>query len=131
MHHHPPTLISQILPALFPVFLYMPVILGILSKTKSRIFCLRETGEGGGGAQNLDRLRFRKNARFCLMRKANIITNLKTILRFKGGGEAAILQLSREDKICAIFFLQEFLSGVCRSKFNRTSTNRLCYLNST
>ena len=62
-----------------------------------------------GGRQNQDCLQILKNARFCCMREARIIKNLKTILGLRGGGGAAILQLSREDKICAIFILKGFL----------------------
>ena len=56
---------------------------------------------GGVGQQNQDCLQIRKNARFCCMRNASIIKDLKTILGFRGGGGwgAALLQLSREDKI--------------------------------
>ena len=46
------------------------------------------------------------------MRKSRIIKDLKTILGYRGGGGAAVLQLSREDKICAIFILQGFLMEV-------------------
>ena len=46
------------------------------------------------------------------MRKPLIITDLKAILGLEGVGGAAILQLSREDKICAIFILQGFLSRI-------------------
>ena len=56
-------------------------------KKKSRIFCLRKTeGERGAGQQNQDCLQIRKNARFCCMRNASIIKDLKTILGFRGGG---------------------------------------------
>ena len=41
------------------------------------------------------------------MRKARIIKNFKAILGFEGGG---ILQLSREEKICAIFFFKDLKS---------------------
>ena len=44
--------------------------------------------------------------------KSRIIKDFKTILGYRWGGGAAVLQLSREDKICAILFLQGFLRGI-------------------
>ena len=49
------------------------------------------------------------------MRNALFIKDLRTILGFKGGGGAAILQLSREDKICAIFFFARISYHISRT----------------
>ena len=43
--------------------------------------------------------------------KSRIIKDFKTILGYRGGGGAVVLKLSREDKICAIFILQGFLTA--------------------
>ena len=56
------------------------------------------------------------------MKRARIIKNLKTILGLrlvKGGG--AILQLSQEDKICAICFLKD--SRMKKVDFNLPTTS--------
>ena len=83
-------------------------------KKKSLIFCLLETG-GGGGRSNQNCLQKPKNERFFLQiwiksRKKSLIFE---VLKTKGGG-AAICELSREDKIWTIFFLQASLNQIKR-----------------
>ena len=109
MHHHPPTLLSQILPALFPVFLYMPVILGIPAKTKSRIFCLRETGVGGGGVKSRSSS-IPQKCSILFDEKSEYYHELEAGFKVQGGwggGDFAIV--SRRQNM-RDFFLQIFLS---------------------
>ena len=82
--------------------------LGILSKIKSRIFCLGETYDGRGGGKIKVVFNSAKIRDFIEWEKALIIKGFKTILGF-GCGEAAILELSREDKIYVIFFCKDSL----------------------
>ena len=51
------------------------------------------------GRQNQDCLQIRKNARFCWMRNASIIKDLKTILGFMGVGGCAFAIVSRRQNI--------------------------------
>ena len=61
---------------------------------------------GGGAAKS----RLSSIPQKCAILLHEKSANMKIILVFRGGGGAAILQLSREDKICAIFILQGFLT---------------------
>ena len=61
---------------------------------------------GGGAAKS----RLSSIPQKCAILLHEKSANMKIILVFRGGGGAAILQLSREDKICAIFILQGFLN---------------------
>ena len=63
---------------------------------------------GGGAAKS----RLSSIPQKCAILLHEKSANMKIILVFRGGGGAAILQLSREDKICAIFILQGFLSRI-------------------